>query len=436
MEGDANEALPGGVEAMEEWRRWCWPNVWKEMQTRLYLVAVDLEPEAILAERLIAEATAVVPQFLAADLYGLNCRNTRLAAVHPECVEVCGDWMIRPNPFYFDYDKFPRDLKAAKDDPRGFSLAAWWIHPDLQKESPHFTGRAKKGGVRVSGVVATMLRQASATADKTSYSSPSALSADVKYPFTAEYFDASHLAGLQALDAAVRAHMARVYGVEHVHERDMYFHYTSDRGGRPQAYRTAHLHVVHNRVRHPGCHAISCTLSAVIGQLEETGRFVAPYAPVAFVQDDADSHLHAIEAAHVAGIDGPKSKPPFDDTSPDANVPATKLGHFIFAKGTTQAKATAGAKIFAMATGKDARCGQETIELTRPANFAPCAVAAMPGWSESELLEEYANQLGLLRAGVMPQEQLDASPLHKLLCAAMLSGASVQAAQRASKSGA
>jgi hypothetical protein len=53
---------------------------------------------------------------------------------------VCGDWLIRPNPyyFYFDYGEFPKDLKKAKEDPRGFSLNAWWIHSQLQKDSVHW----------------------------------------------------------------------------------------------------------------------------------------------------------------------------------------------------------------------------------------------------------------------------------------------------------
>ena len=54
-----------------------------------------------------------------AELQGRNCRNVRLAETHPEIFEVCGNWLIRPNPYYFDYEEFPKDLKKAKDDPRG-----------------------------------------------------------------------------------------------------------------------------------------------------------------------------------------------------------------------------------------------------------------------------------------------------------------------------
>ena len=59
---------------------------------------------------------------------------------------MCGNWLIGPNPYYYDYDTYPEALRIApKTDPRGFSLIAWWIHPSLQKGSKHFAGSRSSG---------------------------------------------------------------------------------------------------------------------------------------------------------------------------------------------------------------------------------------------------------------------------------------------------
>ena len=75
-----------------DWERWCWPAVRDELLSRRILAMAKPESVTARAERLAAERTAaVVPRFLVAELQGLNCRNQRLAATHPQCIEVCGD---------------------------------------------------------------------------------------------------------------------------------------------------------------------------------------------------------------------------------------------------------------------------------------------------------------------------------------------------------
>ncbi|CAE7346687.1 unnamed protein product, partial [Symbiodinium microadriaticum] len=79
-----------------------------------------------------------LPKFLCSELRCRNCATVRLAAQNPMFVRRSGSWIIRPNPSYFDYvqaAKAPRDLKF---QPQGFRLIAWWVHPNLQRDSPWF----------------------------------------------------------------------------------------------------------------------------------------------------------------------------------------------------------------------------------------------------------------------------------------------------------
>ena len=114
------------------WEGWCWPLVREELDRRCTVV-VGVETGAQrAARRAHFKATATFPQFLVAEVQGLECRNKRLRAVRPEAVWTRGNWIVVPHPYYYDYEKFARDPLAAKDDARGFELIAWWIHPHFQ----------------------------------------------------------------------------------------------------------------------------------------------------------------------------------------------------------------------------------------------------------------------------------------------------------------
>lgn len=236
-------------------------------------------PEAIDALRSVNTSgpqlkAAVVPEFLMAELQGRNCRNVRLAETHPEIFEVCGNWLIRPNPYYFDYEEFPKDLKKAKDDPRGFAIIAWWIHPALQKSSRHFNDEVEPLRLRApppSTSSASMGRVLSATGDGSSHARVADLMSDgSRYVCTALDFDRSDIAELKALRAAARSHMQRVYGVEDLEDDDLVFHLKPVRKSNSK-YLTAHLHIFYKAGRDAECFTKSHTLSSVIAELETKG---------------------------------------------------------------------------------------------------------------------------------------------------------------------
>jgi hypothetical protein len=208
-----------------------------------------------------------------------------------------------PNPHYFDYEQFPKDLKAAQHDPRGFSLIAWWIHPELQKGSRYFTADAvgaSSGGMLVTAPL--LHRQESATSDFSARQHPADLSSGTSYLYSVECFKASHLAELTVLDAAVRAHMSRVYGIERLDDGELYFHTAArkNRCARKQWCSTVHLHIGHRRVRSPSCHDISHSLTSVSRQLASTGQFDG-YGRWLWPDPEGD-HPCAIEMATISGF--------------------------------------------------------------------------------------------------------------------------------------
>ena len=80
------------------WDGWCYPKVRGELD-RQYVVVLGEETEEFRAARRAHwEFTAYFPQFLVADVQGLESRNTRLRAVRPEAVFTCGNWIVHPNP--------------------------------------------------------------------------------------------------------------------------------------------------------------------------------------------------------------------------------------------------------------------------------------------------------------------------------------------------
>ena len=115
-----------------------------------------------------------------------------------------------------------------------------------------------------------MARRTSGTGDVVAHSvSPTDLPG---YMFSAECFDASHLGELKELEAAIREHMSRVYGIGEVAESDMFFHGFEKEGSERPFFNTAHFHIVHKRPRRFGCFMNAITLSDVINHITATGQ--------------------------------------------------------------------------------------------------------------------------------------------------------------------
>ena len=262
-EASAHAALERA--ASSGWEGWCYPKVHDDLE-RHCAVVMGAETEAQRAAcRVHFKATATFPQFLVAEVQEgpRECRMSRLRAVRPEAVWTCGNWLVKPNPYIYDHEKFARDPLSAKDDARGFELAAWWIHPHFQRGSSLF-------GHTAAVQQTPMARQTSATGDMTAHS---VRPADLPgYMFTAESFDASHLGELAELEAAIREHMSRVYGIDEVDDADVFFHDTHLKQAECPFFATAHLHIVHKRPRRIGCFQQAITLANVINHITATGQ--------------------------------------------------------------------------------------------------------------------------------------------------------------------
>jgi hypothetical protein len=257
--------------ASSGWEGWCWPRVRDKMDRR-YAVVVGAEAESLrAARRANFKATATFPQFLVAETQGLECRATRLRTVRPETVWTCGNWMVRPHPYYCDFEQLARDPLGAKDDARGFELIAWWIHPHFQTGSSRF---GQQQQAQALPPVPPMARQESATGDMSVHST-SVMSLPGPYMFGPGSFERPQLDELVKLQAAIREHMSGYYGVDDMGEDDTFFHSIHSRqqvrGDEPY-FATAHLHIVHKRPRTVSCFQQAVTLAAVVRSLATTGH--------------------------------------------------------------------------------------------------------------------------------------------------------------------
>lgn len=216
-----------------------------------------------------ARIQGFVPRFLVALLELADCAATRLYKEHPEYFEECGNFLIMPNPAYFE-------LQSRK----GFSLVAWWIHPELKKRSRFFVRHADLP-VRLTP---------SPGPDQSADRGPAVFIGDIldraadaaPYLYDDSDLTADHWFDLQRLDACVRAHVVRVYGRR---VTDLYFHRQHAMWNSPQRAwsMTLHLHVCVGRARTPACYCHSVTLSDVLDKLKPS----SPTSVVLYDDDDA-----------------------------------------------------------------------------------------------------------------------------------------------------
>ena len=116
-----------------------WPKDIEERGTEYLhgMAKVTEHVELYNRQQIINYGGARVPIFLSHLLRGGPCQTTQAYNLNKKMVLVSGDFIIRPNPNYFDYEWCTAPHRA-KLDPRGFRLCAWWIHPRLQQLSPYF----------------------------------------------------------------------------------------------------------------------------------------------------------------------------------------------------------------------------------------------------------------------------------------------------------
>ena len=85
---------------------------------------------------------AYVPSFLMNLLDLADCPATRLFLARPECFLFESDFLLMPNPAYYDYDAAVQSPASyARKVLRrglGFGLVAWFVHPELRKRARFF----------------------------------------------------------------------------------------------------------------------------------------------------------------------------------------------------------------------------------------------------------------------------------------------------------
>jgi len=283
-----------------------------------------------------SQSRVFVPRFLAALLDLEDCAATRLYLRRPELFARLADFLVMPNPAYFGDDPDDADSSlnfAAGESAKraaavatsrglGFSLVAWWIHPQLQKRSrfyachrdlrvpsrmrrsasaPKSDGSASKGAPAPSrdasadrgpGIAVADVLASAADAVPYLYDVSDLVRAADDDPPTAAA--AAHIVMLERLKAGVARHLAAVYGVYGLDDDAAYFHRQhamwSDRD-RAWAL-TLHLHISVKRARTPACYCHSVSLTDLIARLRR--RMMA---------NDDDDEAAAEEAVVVPGGD-------------------------------------------------------------------------------------------------------------------------------------
>jgi len=117
---------------------------WSALQSALadnhYIFVEDASAQPsmaqLLMERLVKKP---VPSFLESDLDpdSPNEMNSALKAF-PGLKCAISEFLLTPNPKYYDFERFPQEPELAKRDPRGFALLAWWVPPEMRLKSAYF----------------------------------------------------------------------------------------------------------------------------------------------------------------------------------------------------------------------------------------------------------------------------------------------------------
>ena len=85
---------------------------------------------------------AYVPAFLMNRLDLADCPATRLFLERPECFLFHSDFLLMPNPAYFNYEEAVQSpagyARKVLRKGLGFGLVAWHVHPELQKRARFF----------------------------------------------------------------------------------------------------------------------------------------------------------------------------------------------------------------------------------------------------------------------------------------------------------
>lgn len=216
-----------------------------------------------------------VPRFLIALLDLEDCAATRLALKRPELFFSCGNFLVMPNPAYYDADKFalsPSDAARDSRERKGFGLVCWWIHPELKKRSRFYVTHSDLR-------LPSRLKKASEPtgtdpgADRGPALSVSHL-LDLAADASPYLYDVSDLRPqdvpvLNQLRFGILDHLDRVYAVRNVQDSDLYFHKQHAMWNSPDRAwaMTLHLHVNVNRARTPSCYCHSVSLVEILTQL-------------------------------------------------------------------------------------------------------------------------------------------------------------------------
>lgn len=239
--------------------------LWKPQPARIE-ENLNVSRSAAMARSMIR---AYVPRFLVALLDLEECAATRLALSRPECFLECGNYLVMPNPAYYDMNHPEKNVKS----PKGFGLVCWWIHPELKKRSRYFNAHPELRFLRRRKLESSSANDASSDRGPAlSVSTIVDLAADSRrYLYDVSDLTRADVPELKRLDRAVKTHLRSVYGIS-ASDKDLYFHQQHAMWNSPERAwsMTLHLHVAVRRTRTPSCYCHSVTLADKIHQLTHT----------------------------------------------------------------------------------------------------------------------------------------------------------------------
>eukprot|EP00439_Symbiodinium_sp_Y106_P038240 s2268_g4.t1 len=265
-----------------------WPKALEERQLEAQQLRLVIEDSDTYSYEALLQQ-GFLPKFLWAELRCRNCATVRLAAQNPVFVRRCGSWMIRPNPSYFDYVQAAKAPKDLQFQPQGFRLIAWWVHPDLQRDSPWF---------QPEGIPAC-----EPEADHTFDYEPVQPLSDfqtsaVKYLMTWRDLGPEHLAELMQLRADIFEHLTQVYGVseEELSDYDLQFHTTTAMRNPCHGARRGHFMTLHLQIGVRHCWTLSCmsrhmSLQETIRRLQSQGDVFKAGTQLYFEEEKPDLQL-------------------------------------------------------------------------------------------------------------------------------------------------
>ena len=189
------------------------------------------------------------PKFVVDFLKGLPSQHRETEIRWPSLIKWSGDYLILPNPDQTNHEQLMNDPFSLKNNPEGFGLIAWYIHPSYRNTkhnnryesldmARYGTYRNKENLIKHRRINSwSQLRERDDTEIEVNN-----LNGYISGPFD---YNNSHIDSLKQLRDDVITHLQREYDITNKDNVNLYFHthYSI-------CTTTAHLHIRINQNRH------------------------------------------------------------------------------------------------------------------------------------------------------------------------------------------